>query len=109
MTTRLGLATSPSLAQHLADYGPLPQVPERQGSTPGRLVDEVERAGLRGRGGGWFPTHIKLRAVVTSSAERGILSRTRQPVVIANGMEGEPASSKDAVLISHSPHLVPPA
>jgi NADH:ubiquinone oxidoreductase subunit F (NADH-binding) len=106
MTLRLGLATPPSFAQHLADYGPLPVVPERQGATAGSLVDQAERAGLRGRGGGWFPTHIKLRAVVTSSADRGILSRTRQPVVIANGMEGEPASSKDAALLSRSPHLV---
>lgn len=104
--TSLGLATPPSLAQHLADHGPLPAVPARRGAVPGSLVDEAERAGLRGRGGGWFPTHVKLRAVVTSSEDRGILSRTRQPVVIANGMEGEPASSKDAALIDRSPHLV---
>jgi NADH:ubiquinone oxidoreductase subunit F (NADH-binding) len=70
------------------------------------LVDQVEKAGLRGRGGGWFPTHLKLRAVVNSSVERGRLARSRHPVVIANGMEGEPASGKDAVLMGHSPHLV---
>jgi len=106
MTQRLGIQASSDLAAHEAAFGALPDVPRRHGHHPGALVDEVERSGLRGRGGGWFPTHLKLRAVVTSSADRGRLSRTRHPVVIANGMEGEPASGKDAVLLSRSPHLV---
>lgn len=106
MTGRLGLGSPSTLGNHVAQYGPLPEVTARRGGTPGGLVDEVERAGLRGRGGGWFPTHLKLRAVVDSSQSRAPLSRTKRPVVIANAMEGEPASSKDAVLISHSPHLV---
>ena len=106
MTERLGLASPPGLADHLRTFGPMPLPGGRSGGQPGPLVDEVERAGLRGRGGGWFPTHLKLRAVVESSESRGRLSRTRQPLVIANGMEGEPASSKDVVLLTSSPHLV---
>jgi NADH:ubiquinone oxidoreductase subunit F (NADH-binding) len=60
------------------------------------LIDEVERAGLRGRGGGQFPAATKLRAVASA----------RPSVVVANGTEGEPASSKDKVLLVHAPHLV---
>jgi NADH:ubiquinone oxidoreductase subunit F (NADH-binding) len=60
------------------------------------LIDEVERAGLRGRGGAQFPTATKLRAV----------ARARHNIVVANGTEGEPASSKDKTLLVHSPHLV---
>ena len=106
MAGRLGLDTPPTLDSHLAQYGALPRLTPRRGGRPGALADEAERAGLRGRGGGWFPTHLKLRAVVKSSDDRGRLSRTRQPVVIGNGMEGEPASGKDAVLLAASPHLV---
>ena len=44
-----------------------------------------------------FPTGRKLRSV---AASRG------RAVVIANGAEGEPASAKDRLLLSRSPHLV---
>lgn len=94
------------LDEHLAHHGPLPAIPGPAAGRPGALVDEIQRAGLRGRGGGWFPTARKLHAVVESAAARRALSRGRKPVVIANAMEGEPASSKDAVLLAHAPHLV---
>ena len=85
-----------SLAAHLAHYGPVPQYASR----PAALIAEVESAGLTGRGGGAFPTGRKLRAVAAANSGRS------SAVVVANGSESEPASSKDAVLLSHSPHLV---
>lgn len=103
---RLGLGSAATLTAHEAERGRLPRVGGPAQGRPGPLVDEVERAGLRGRGGGWFPTAVKLRAVVASASERGRLTRGRHPVVIANGMEGEPASGKDAALLRCSPHLV---
>ena len=50
---------------------------------------------LRGRGGAGFPFATKL-----SAAAR------RRAVVVVNASEGEPASHKDAALITCSPHLV---
>jgi NADH:ubiquinone oxidoreductase subunit F (NADH-binding) len=85
-----------SLAAHVAHYGPAPQY----GAQPAALITEVESAGLTGRGGAAFPTGRKLRAVVAATSGRS------SAVVVANGSESEPASSKDAVLLSHSPHLV---
>ncbi len=61
------------------------------------LIDEVERSGLRGRGGAGFPTALKLRDVAGRRGPR---------VVVANGTEGEPLSHKDAGLIVRSPGLV---
>jgi NADH:ubiquinone oxidoreductase subunit F (NADH-binding) len=87
-----GSAEDSSFAAHLDRYGPPPQVSRRRDS----LLDEVERSGLSGRGGAGFPTAVKLRTV----------GARRSPVVVANGTEGEPASSKDEVLLTFNPHLV---
>jgi NADH:ubiquinone oxidoreductase subunit F (NADH-binding) len=82
------------LESHLALYGPLPDL---LAWAPGRLVDLVERSGLRGHGGASFPVARKLGAVA---------SRRGRKVVVANGTEGEPASKKDRVLLRELPHLV---
>ena len=87
------------LAAHLGRFGPMPRL------APQELVARVTAAGLRGRGGGSFPTGVKLAAVVRSSGRRSLLGR-RVSVVVANASEGEPASVKDATLLGHAPHLV---
>ena len=83
-----------TLERHLETHGPLPP-PRALG--PDALIDAVERAGLRGRGGAAFPTARKLRAV---RAARG------RAIVVANGCESEPLSQKDALLLRELPHLV---
>ncbi len=88
------------LAEHRRQHGPVPDLAPGGPGRAGQLVPEVEAAGLRGRGGGWFPTGRKMIAVTQAATPR------RTPVAIANGMEGEPASSKDAVLLALAPHLV---
>ena len=80
-----------SLERHVDVHGPLPALPAR------RVIDAVEAAGLRGRGGSAFPAAVKQRAV---RAARG------RPVVVANGCESEPLSRKDATLLVEAPHLV---
>jgi NADH:ubiquinone oxidoreductase subunit F (NADH-binding) len=82
----------PSLPAHIKHYGRLPSL-RGEGRA---LIAEVEASGLRGRGGAGFPTHVKLAAVAAG----------RSPVVVANGVEGEPASHKDSLLMRINPHLV---
>jgi NADH:ubiquinone oxidoreductase subunit F (NADH-binding) len=89
-----------SLAEHVKRYGQ-PPLADRH---PAALIAEVERSGLTGRGGGAFPAGRKMRAVADASLRSGIRAGTS--VVVANGSESEPASSKDEVLLSHAPHLV---
>jgi NADH:ubiquinone oxidoreductase subunit F (NADH-binding) len=83
-----------TLHQHELRYGGYPRPQEH-------LIDVVDEAGLRGRGGAGFPTALKMRAVADASRRR-----RRRPVVVANGTESEPASGKDRVLLSTAPHLV---
>jgi NADH:ubiquinone oxidoreductase subunit F (NADH-binding) len=64
------------------------------------LLDEVESAGLLGRGGAGFPLAVKVRAV------RDYMPAAGDTVVVANGEEGEPASIKDRWLLRHRPHLI---
>jgi NADH-quinone oxidoreductase subunit F len=58
---------------------------------PDELLARVDASGLRGRGGGWFPAARKWRAVRREGGE---------PVVVANGAEGEPGSYKDRVVMT---------
>ena len=76
------------------NHGPLPRAlrPRERAA----LIVEIEASGLTGRGGAAFPTARKLPPV----------ARRTSPVVVANGTEGEPASSKDKVLSTSNPHLV---
>ena len=79
-----------SLAEHRARYGATP---------PGaHLLDELEAAGLTGRGGAAFPTARKAAVV---RAQRG-----HAKVLVVNAMEGEPAAHKDRTLLATNPHLV---
>src|SRR5438552_14991700 len=81
-----------TLAEHERVHGELPR------RTPHKLIEEVERSGLRGRGGADFPTARKLRAVAAARREAS--------AVVVNGSETEPASAKDRLLLSRLPHLV---
>lgn len=92
------LAVPPGGAVDLAAHRSIMPPPPRSGRGPNQaLIDEVERAGLLGRGGAGFPTATKLRAVA---------SGRRRAIVVVNGAESEPASRKDRLLLTTRPHLV---
>jgi len=87
-----------SLDEHLAVHGEPPLAhSRRERRDAAALIDRLERAGLRGRGGAAFPTAVKMRTVANA---RG------RPVVVANAAEGEPTSLKDRTLVGALPHLV---
>ena len=74
---------------------------DRPGARPSgspALIEMLARSGLRGRGGAGFPTGVKWRAV----AERSQGSS----VVVANGVEADPLSAKDRLLMVSYPDLV---
>lgn len=65
---------------------------------PTSLMQLVDDAGLRGRGGAAFPVATKWRLAADTSAD--------QKFVIANGGEHEPGSEKDKFLVANYPHKV---
>jgi NADH:ubiquinone oxidoreductase subunit F (NADH-binding) len=67
-------------------------------SDPADIVAIIRRSGLRGRGGGGFPTAIKWEGIRESEASRKF--------ICANGAEGEPGTFKDRYLMRHNPDRV---
>jgi NADH:ubiquinone oxidoreductase subunit F (NADH-binding) len=86
-----------TLARHIAVHGELPTQRQRRRRAEHPLIEQAERAVLRGRGGAGFPIATKMRAVA---------KQRRRPLVVVNATEGEPASSKDRTLCELTPHLI---
>jgi NADH:ubiquinone oxidoreductase subunit F (NADH-binding)/(2Fe-2S) ferredoxin/NAD-dependent dihydropyrimidine dehydrogenase PreA subunit len=68
------------------------------GMKPDDIISEIERSGLRGRGGGGFPTGTKWRSCVA------VESDTRY--VLCNGDEGDPGAFMDRSIMEGDPHSV---
>lgn len=66
---------------------------------PSEVIREIKASGLRGRGGGGFPTGEKWESLFKSS-KKGEQTR----YVICNAAEGEPGTYKDRSLIRSNPH-----
>ncbi|MEB3313431.1 MAG: NuoF family protein [Cyanobacteriota bacterium] len=66
--------------------------------TPAQVVDEISRSGLRGRGGGGYPTGLKWATVAKMPGN--------QKYVICNGDEGDPGAFMDRSILESDPHLV---
>ena len=64
--------------------------------TPEELCDFVERSGLRGRGGGGFPTGKKWKFARATDAD--------QKYLICNADEGDPGAFMDRAVIEGDPH-----
>jgi [NiFe] hydrogenase diaphorase moiety large subunit len=63
---------------------------------PDAVLAEIERAGLRGRGGAGFTTALKWRFCRDASCP----SRRSDKVIVCNADEGEPGTFKDRVLLT---------
>ena len=66
--------------------------------SPQAVIDEVTRAGLRGRGGGGFPTGCKWQVCRDAPGD--------PRYVICNGDEGDPGAYMDRTVLESDPHSV---
>ncbi|MCS6770802.1 MAG: NADH-quinone oxidoreductase subunit NuoF [Kiritimatiellae bacterium] len=66
--------------------------------TPADVIAEVTTSGLRGRGGGGYPTGLKWSTVAKSKGAK--------KYVICNGDEGDPGAFMDRAVLESDPHRV---
>ncbi|HHY89318.1 MAG TPA: NADH-quinone oxidoreductase subunit L [Chloroflexi bacterium] len=66
--------------------------------TPQGVIDEIKISGLRGRGGGGFPTHQKWQFVHDAKGD--------MKYVICNADEGDPGAFMDRSILESDPHAV---
>jgi len=63
-----------------------------------QVIDEMKKSGLRGRGGGGFPTGLKWSFCAASPGEK--------KYVICNADEGDPGAFMDRSILEGDPHAV---
>lgn len=66
--------------------------------TPEQTIQEIKESGLRGRGGGGFPTGLKWEITRKSEAD--------QKYVVCNADEGDPGAFMDRSILEGDPHSV---
>ncbi len=65
---------------------------------PDKVIDEVRKSGLRGRGGAGFPTATKWGFVRSAPSE--------EKYVVCNGDEGDPGAYMNRAVLEGNPHSV---
>ena len=80
----------------LGGYGALRKVLEEL--KPDEVIDQITRSGLRGRGGGGFPTGVKWRTCREAPGDIRY--------VICNADEGDPGAFMDRCLLEANPHSI---
>jgi NADP-reducing hydrogenase subunit HndC len=66
--------------------------------TPEQVIEEVKKSGLRGRGGGGFPTGLKW--------EFAYKNKSDQKYVVCNADEGDPGAFMDRSILEGDPHSI---
>ncbi len=89
-----------SLEEYVAvdGYSALGKVLEQM--SPDDVIKQIQVSGLRGRGGGGFPTHLKWKFAKAAKSDDG------KKYMICNGDEGDPGAFMDRSLLEGDPHKV---
>jgi NADH:ubiquinone oxidoreductase subunit F (NADH-binding)/NAD-dependent dihydropyrimidine dehydrogenase PreA subunit/(2Fe-2S) ferredoxin len=93
-----GLIAPLSLDEYIAKGGYRALEKALSEMTPDKVIDQVTKAGIRGRGGAGFPTGIKWGLCRKSEGD--------QKYVICNADEGDPGAFMDRSVMEGNPHAV---
>src|SRR5262249_35655359 len=95
-----GLIDSGSVEEYVAEGGYQALHRALTEMTPGEVVAEITKSGLRGRGGAGYPTGLKWATVSKTAGGGG------QKYVVCNGDEGDPGAFMDRSVMESDPHRV---
>lgn len=90
-----GLINPESIEDYLAEGGFLAIQKALKEMTPEQVIEEIQKAGLRGRGGGGFPTGTKWEIALKQAGE--------EKYIVCNADEGDPGAFMDRSILEGDP------
>ncbi|HDQ45666.1 MAG TPA: NADH-quinone oxidoreductase subunit NuoF [bacterium] len=93
---RCGLINPRDLEEYVAHGGYRALAETLSRYTPSEVCEQIEKSGLRGRGGGGFPAGLKWKLALQKPAD--------QRYLICNADEGDPGAFMDRAVIEGDPH-----
>jgi NADH-quinone oxidoreductase subunit F len=97
VTRNCGIVNPESIEEYVV-YGGYSGLNKALRSTPTEVIEEIKKAGLRGRGGAGFPTWLKWDICRKASGETKYM--------ICNADEGDPGAFMNRMLAEADPHRV---
>jgi NADH-quinone oxidoreductase subunit F len=97
VTSRLGRTNPESIEEYIATGG-YEAIEKCLKMERQAIIDEIKKSGLRGRGGGGFPTGNKWQFVYNTPGEK--------KYAVCNADEGDPGAFMDRSILEGDPHAV---
>ncbi len=94
----VGVIDPDNIEDYIANGGYMSLFRALDEMSPKEIIEEVKISGLRGRGGGGYPTGLKWESVSKVISE--------QKYIICNGDEGDPGAFMDRAVMESDPHRV---
>ena len=85
------------IEEYIAKKGYQALLKTLENAEPGKIIETIKASGLRGRGGGGFPTGIKWATCAKHDGDR---------YIICNADEGDPGAYMDRSILEGDPHSV---
>lgn len=93
-----GIIDPDDIEDYIAHDGYLALFTALEELSPNEIIEEIKQSGLRGRGGGGYPTGLKWETVLKVEAD--------QKYIVCNGDEGDPGAFMDRAVMEADPHKV---
>jgi len=110
VTARCGAMPFASIEAYIAADGYRALAKALASMSPESVIEEIKRSGLRGRGGGGFPTGLKLeagrKAVVEPPKDASAVPQDSDKYLVCNADEGDPGAFMDRSLLEGDPHAI---